>query len=162
MTEYKSRDAIHYLQRKWEPLGISISADTFYHAVSRSKRQYKRVRAGKSWRYIFTEADLNEMVFYGPSHSAFKPHYDPVEVTCESDLARLSAQYGELVNEEGLIKLLQSKYDVTYSVKTLRQRLYRKGLAYAGYSRVGKHCQHWFPIEQLKRARFFPHLVKKD
>lgn len=162
MTEYKSRAAIHYLQRKWEPEGITITPDTFYHTVSRSKKQYKRYRAGKSWRYLFTDDDLNEMVFYGPSHSAYKPQYEAVEITCDADLAALKEKYGELVNEEGLIRLLEHKYHVTYSVRTLRQRLYRKGLAYAGYSKVGKRRLYWLPVEQLKRARFFPHLVKKD
>lgn len=158
---YGTKEALAILNEIWNPLGVKITKDRFYHAILRSGKQYKKIPVGKVERYMFTIEDLRELRFYGGIVQ--KPHYDHVQIKSVEDLKPLEKKYGRLVTEEGLAAILEERYQKRYAITSIRQRLRRGDIDYVAYGQAGKYKTYWYPVCQLDEGvRFYPKLVKNN
>lgn len=157
---YSTSEAVAYLQKIWGPRGVKITKDKFYHAILRSGKEYRKQEVGKAKRYRFSQDELMELRFHCANTT--KPHYEHVQVKSLDDLEVLENKYGKLVNEEGITRILEERFSKKYAIASIRQRLRRGDIDFAGYGELGKYKTYWYPAEQFYSVRFYPKLVKNS
>lgn len=155
LKKYNTSSAIAYLNDKWNPAGVTVSTDTFYHALARSNIDVERVQAGSSHRNRYTQEQLDSLHFSGTSHIAYKPTYELELIKSSEDMEKLRAKHGTIVDEAGLIEEIWKRFHVRYDHHAVRIRMRRGSLAAAGYSMKGHLKVHWFPVAQLDKMRFY-------
>jgi hypothetical protein len=149
---FTTGEAVDYIERKY---GIRIELNSFYQSARRMRPPPTKVKVGNGLRYAFTQEELDRMYFVksGIHRSSVYPHHDIVEIHSAEDMDALRQQYGNIVDGETLLNIIEDLYGVRPSRESIKQRRYRKTIPCVGVSGGGKRI-YWYAADQLQGITF--------
>lgn len=150
-------EAVQYVRRQ---KGIEISPAALSRRITRGL-EYER---DESWHILISPTELDRIRFKpqyyiveGTGRKVYFKDIHPVPVTSTNGLMRLAKKYGELVNEEELLKLLKKKKGHGYTKGAIKQRRERKAIYYVAYDPT-KRGVYWYPVDQIDYLNWQPEL----